>query len=157
MYPHPFALLIRLLLSLGGVAFAIGFPLVYGYKQSYSRYFEDDSLVFCSVLFLLAVGLFMHKNKKWTIPSGSLMLVASFDMFSMPIVHYSAAFVFFLFSSLAMLGDKRINGFGKVSFLLYPLLFWDLIFFELFQVLIICLFHIVYIIKTFFLMRRKNS
>ena len=157
MYPHPVALLLRLLLSLTGLGFAIGFPLIYGYKESYSRYFEDNALFFCATLFLLSLGLFMHRNKKWGIPAGSLMLVAAFDMYSMPFIHYLAAGIFFVFSSLAMLGDKRIGGFGKASFLLYPLLFWDLIFFEFCQVGIICLFHIIYIIKTFFLMAKKNS
>ena len=157
MYPHPAALLLRLLLSLCGIGFAVGFPIAYGLKESYSQYFEVDPVIFCCTLVLLSVGLFMHKNPRWLVPACSLMLVAAFDMFSMPIIHYTAAFIFFIFSSVAMYDDKRIGGFGRTSFALYPLLIFDLIYFEFVQVILLCLFHIFYIIKTFMLMVRKNS
>ena len=157
MYPHPTALLLRMILSLCGIGFALGFPFKYGYRESYSQYFETDPITFCLVLFMLSAGLFLHKNNKWIIPAVSLVLVAAFDMFSMPLIHYTAALIFFVFSSIAMYEDKRIGGFGKLSFICYPLLVCDLIWFESVQIILICLFHIFYIIKTFSLMMRKNS
>ena len=157
MYPHPIALLVRMLLSVTGIIFSIVFPLIYGYRESYSQYFTDNSILLTCTLISLAIGLFMHKNNKWLIPSFSLLFVAVFNMYDFPIMHYTFAFLFFLGSSYAMFNDKRIGGFGRLSFILYPLLIFDLIVFEFFQIFILSLFHIIYVIKTYNLIREKNS
>ena len=52
MYPHPAALLLRLLLSLCGIGFAVGFPIAYGLKESYSQYFAVDPVIFYQLVFL---------------------------------------------------------------------------------------------------------
>ncbi len=157
MYPHPVALLVRMILSFSGLIFSILFPIIYGYKQSYSQYYLDSPIFLTATLVALAIGLFMHKNTKWLIPSFTLLLVASFNMYEFPIIHYTAAFFFFLGSSYAMLNDKRISGFGRVSFALYTLFICDLIVFEFFQIVMLSCFHIVYAIKTYNLMKEKNS
>ena len=46
-----------------------------------------------------------------------------------------------------MWNDKRVSGFGKLSLSLYPIIFFSLMIFELVQVLIICTFHLIYIIR----------
>ncbi len=157
MYPHPAALLTRIILSSLGLVFSILLPIIYGYKPSYSQYVEDSYILFTSTLIILSVGLFLHKNRKWLIPSFSLILTAAFDMYGFPIIHYTAAFFFFTSASYAMLNDKRISGFGRVSFAFYTLFVFDLIIFEFIQILIISLFHIFYVIRTRNLMRERNS
>ena len=52
-------------------------------------------------------------------------------------------------STYAMWNDKRVDGFGKLSLMFYLLFFVDLLVFEMVQVLLICTFHLIYVIRMF--------
>jgi hypothetical protein len=137
----------RFLLILLGMVCMIGLPLMFGLKESYSRYYTDSPLLFTTVFNILAMGLLIHRNKEWTYPSIFLILLALFNMHDFSFIHYSSAVVFFFSSTYAMWNDKRVGGFGRISLCTYPLFFVDLLWFEMVQVLLICIFHLVYTIK----------
>lgn len=143
------SLWVRLILSFIGVIFAAAMPLLWGYKESYSRYYANNEVIFVGMLALLAGGLFLHKNKEWALPSQSLLTLAIFNMFDFPILHYSAAIIFFISATYAMWNDKRVSYFGRISLMFYPIFVFDLLWFELIQILVICVFHIINIIKMF--------
>lgn len=147
----------RFILTTVGILFMIGLPLVFGYKESYSRYYTECPLLYVAVFNVLAIGLFIHKNKEWTYPSLFLVTLALFNMHEFPFIHYSAAIGFFLTSTYAMWNDKRVSGFGRASTLAYPLLLFDLIWFESIQVLLVCIFHLVYTLKMMNLKKEKKK
>ena len=107
----------RFILSSLGILFMIGLPVVFGYKESYSRYYIDCPLLYVAVFNILAIGLFIHKNKEWTYPSLFLVTLALFNMHDFKFIHHSAAIGFFITSTYAMWNDKRVNGFGDYYFL----------------------------------------
>ena len=140
---------IRLILSLIGLFFALGMPIFCGYEESYSRYYEAYPYIFGITLLILSGGLFLHRNTEWKIPAQSLMIVALFNMYDFPVIHYSAAIVFFVGATYAMWNDKRVSYFGRISLFFYLLFVLDLIWFELVQIILICLFHIIYIFRMY--------
>ncbi len=144
----------RFILSSLGILFMIGLPVVFGYKESYSRYYIECSLLYIAVFNILAIGLFIHKNREWTYPSFFLVTLALFNMHEFPFIHYSAAVGFFITSTYAMWNDKRVSGFGRSSLFAYPLLLFDLIWFVGIQVSLVCSFHLVYILK---MMKHKKD
>lgn len=148
-------LIIRLILSTLGIIFIIGLPLIFGYKESYSRYYDDSPLIFTTVFSILAIGLFFHRNKEWTYSSIFLIILALFNMYDFPIVHYISAAAFFFTSTYAMWNDKRVKWFGRVSAISYIFFILNLFWFEMIQVLLICIFHLIYIIRMFNLKVQK--
>ena len=120
---------------------------MYGYKESYSRYYNDCPLLFTSVFNTLALGLMIHRNKEWVYPSVFLIILAMFNMHDFPIIHYAGAIAFFIGATYAMWNDKRIPLFGRISLVLYSLWVFDLIWFEMAQVFLICIFHLRYTLK----------
>ena len=137
----------RFLLILLGMVCMIGLPIIFGVKESYSRYYTDSPLLFTTIFNILAMGLLIHRNKEWTYPSIFLILLALFNMHDFPFIHYTSAVIFFFSSTYAMWNDKRVGGFGRASLCFYLLFFVDLLWFEMVQVLLICIFHLVYTIK----------
>jgi hypothetical protein len=154
--PSRFNLSTRLILVIMGIVSVIALPLVFGCKGSYSKYYEDIPVIFTTIFSILSVGLFIHSNGEWRLPAIFLILLSVFDMYRFPIVHYGAAIFFFCLSTYAMWNDKRVGGFGKFSLFLYPLFFIDLLIFELLQVLLICIFHLIYVGKMFNVKVEKN-
>tara|TARA_R110002153_G_scaffold64821_4_gene173725 strand:+ start:9760 stop:10251 length:492 start_codon:yes stop_codon:yes gene_type:complete len=151
----------KLIISIYGLLFAGGMPILYGIEMSYSRYYLHDALLLGISLALLSIGLWLHKNSKWTIPSLALLFVAMFDM-DYPSIHNVSAFIFFISSSWVIFLDDRFTRLGYYSLITYSLLlipqnglFW----FEMIQIVIISGYHGLYsyrMLKTK-LMREAND
>lgn len=137
----------RLVLSVSGVCSMFLFPMLFGRLDSYSSYYSYSPILFTSLFSILAIGLYIHSNIQWRYPAALLILLSIFNMYDYPIIHYTSAILFFISSTYSMWNDKRVGGFGKVSLLLYPMFFIDLLVFEMFQVAVMCTFHLLYIIK----------
>jgi hypothetical protein len=134
----------------------IALPIMFGYKESYSRYYTDCPLLFTSVFNVLAMGLLIHRNKEWTYPSIFLITLALFNMHDFAFIHYTSAIAFFFSSTYAMWNDKRVPWFGRASLIFYSLWFFDLMIFEMVEVILICIFHLVYTFKMFDLKTEKK-
>mgnify|MGYP001191167695 FL=1 len=147
--PSRFNLSTRLILVIMGIVSVIALPLVFGCEGSYSQYYKNIPVLFTIIFSTLSVGLFIHSNGEWRLPAIFLIILSVCDMYRFPVIHYGAAILFFTLSTYAMWNDKRVSGFGKISLVLYFLFFIDLLIFELVQVLIICIFHLIYVIKMF--------
>lgn len=152
--PSYFNLFTRLVLSVLGLFSIVLFPILFGVLDSYSSYYKFSPILFTSLFSTLAIGLFIHSNVEWKYPAIMLILLSIFNMYDHPLIHYSSAILFFISSTYSMWNDKRVNGFGKVSILLYPVFFMDLLIFEMFQIFLICMFHLMYIIR---IIRLKNT
>ena len=142
-------LITRFILTLIGLGAMSGLPLYFGWEQSYSRYYTHSPILFTVIFNTLAIGLLIHRNNEWKYPSFFLILLALFNMHDFPIIHYSSAVIFFITSTYAMWNDKRVSGFGRVSLFGYLLFFGGLMMFEVFQVFLVCLFHLLYTYKLF--------
>lgn len=145
--PSRFNLCTRLILVLIGIVSIILLPAILGWESSYSQYYQYIPVVFTTIFSILSIGLYIHSNNQWRVPSVALICLTVFDMFNFPLLHYSCAIFFFMFATFAMWNDKRVSGFGRVSLLLYPIIFFNLMAFEITQILIICGFQLLYIIK----------
>lgn len=152
--PSYFNLFIRLVLSVLGLFSIVLFPILFGVLDSYSSYYKFSPILFTSLFSTLAIGLFIHSNVEWKYPAIMLILLSVFNMYDHPLIHYSAAILFFISSTYSMWNDKRVSGFGKVSILLYPVFFMDLLIFEMFQIFLICMFHLMYILR---IIKIKNT
>lgn len=137
----------RLVLSVSGVCSMFLFPMLFGRLDSYSSYYSCSPILFTSLFSTLAIGLYIHSNIQWRYPAILLILLSIFNMHDYPIIHYASAILFFISSTYSMWNDKRVSGFGKASLCLYPIFFIDLLVFEMFQVVVMCAFHLLYIIK----------
>lgn len=151
----------RILISTYGVFFALIMPILYGIENSYSSYYLHDPLLLGTSLSLLGIGLWLHRNHKWTLPAIALVIVAIFDMRN-PEIHNTFAFIFFLSSSWVIFLDDRFKRLGWYSLLTYSLLvientgiFW----FEFVQIIMISCYHIAYAYKMLKtkLMREAND
>ena len=145
--PSYLTLCTRFILSLLGLITVFIYPLSFGWEGSYSRYYSFSPLLFTILFSSLAIGLLVHSNKEWRLPAIFLIILSVFNMYDYPILHYGSAIFFFTTSTYAMWNDKRVSGFGKLSLSLYPLIFFSLMIFELIEVLIICSFHLIYIVR----------
>ena len=145
--PSKLNLCTRLILVILGILSIILLPIIYGWEGSYSQYYQYIPLGFTTIFSTLSVGLYIHSNNEWKISAMALICLAIFDMYQFPIIHYGCAIFFFIFSTFAMWNDKRVGGFGKISLALYPTIFFNLMVFEIIEVLLICSFHLIYIIR----------
>ena len=66
--PSYFNLWTRLLLILLGTTCMIGLPIIFGLKESYSRYYTDSPLLFTTIFNILAMGLLFIEIKNGLIP-----------------------------------------------------------------------------------------
>ncbi len=155
--PTYLTLTTRFILSLMGLITIIVYPLNYGWEGSYSTYYSFSPLLFTSLFSTLALGLLIHSNKEWTLPAIFLIVLSFFNMFDYPILHYGSAILFFITSTYSMWNDKRVSNFGKISLLGYPLIILGLMVFEIFQITLLSLFHIIYILKLFILKLKKED
>ena len=147
--PSSLNLWARFSLVLLGVTWTIGLPIAFGFKESYSRYYFDSPFLFTTIFCVLAVGILTHRNKEWTYPSIFLILVTLLNMHDFPFTHHACAVVFFLSSTYSMWNDKRVGGFGGGSLCVYPLFVISAFWFEMIQILLICIFHLIYNIRLF--------
>ena len=145
--PSKLNLCTRLTLVILGILSIILLPIIYGWEGSYSQYYQYIPIGFTMIFSTLSVGLYVHSNNEWKISAMALICLSIFDMYRFPFLHYSCAIFFFIFATFAMWNDKGVSGFGKLSLSLYPLIFFSLMIFELVQVLIICTFHLIYVIR----------
>jgi len=146
--PSKFNLSTRLTLVILGILSIILLPIIYGWEESYSQYYQYNPLGFTMIFSILSVGLYVHSNNEWKISAMALICLSIFDMYEFSILHYSCAVFFFIFATFAMWNDKRVNGFGKLSLTLYPIIFFNLMVFEIIQVLLICSFHLLYVVRV---------
>ena len=146
--PNKFNLSTRLTLVILGILSIILLPIIYGWEESYSQYYQYSPLGFTIIFSILSVGLYVHTNNEWKISAMALICLAVFDMYRFPILHYSCAIFFFIFATFSMWNDKRVNGFGKLSLTLYPIIFFNLMVFEIIQVFLICSFHLLYVVRV---------
>ena len=86
-----------------------------------------------------------------------MVILALFNMHEFPFIHYSAAVGFFISSTYAMWNDKRVSGFGRASVSFYFLLLFDLIWFEMIQISLVCIFHLIYTVKMMKLKQEKKK
>ena len=147
--PSKFNLSTRLILVILGIVSIILLPIVFGWEESYSQYYKYMPVGFTAIFSTLSIGLYIHSNNEWKISAMALICLSIFDMYRFPVIHYSSAVFFFIFATYAMWNDKRVGGFGKLSLALYPLFFINLLIFEMVEVLLICFFHLIYIVKIF--------
>lgn len=153
--PSYLTLCTRFILSLLGLITVFIYPLSFGWEGSYSRYYSFSPLLFTILFSSLAIGLLVHSNKEWRLPAIFLIILSVFNMYDYPILHYGSAIFFFTTSTYAMWNDKRVSNFGKISLLGYPLIMFGLMTFEIFQIVILSLFHLLYILKLFILKLKK--
>jgi len=151
----------RLTISSYGLLFTFLMPFLYGIEDSYSMYHLHNPLLLKVSLAILGIGLWLHKNDRWTVPAIALVCVGIFDV-SYPMTHNISAFLFFLSSSYIIFTDERISRLGYYSLLIYPLLLipqQGLFWFEFFQTIIISIYHILYAIKILKLkiIRKSNG
>jgi|TARA_R110000787_G_C13369366_1_gene440731 hypothetical protein len=121
-------------------------PIIYGVKNSYSAYYNENPTLFVGFLCLLALGFFRSKGH-WIKAGYFLVLTAFFDTYRFEIIHYVVAINFFLICMYIMINDKRFSYLGKASLLLIPLAFQNMLIFEAFQVVLIIIFNILYTLK----------
>jgi len=145
----------RFVLTLLGLGAMFGLPAYFGWEESYSRYYTHSPLLFTLIFNILALGLMIHRNQEWKYPSLFLIVLALFNMHDFPFIHYSSAVLFFFTTTYAMWNDKRVAWFGRISLIGYILFFIDLMWFEMFQVFLMCIFHLLYTFKLFFLKINK--
>jgi hypothetical protein len=136
--------------SLFGTLLGLFLPLLLGLiagfnEKSFSRYyFTDAKIVFIIALTLISFS-FVTLNKKWIIPAISLLTLTYFNCTDFALIHNLSAFVFFTHSTYLMITDKRFSWLGKLILFLLPLLIFSIYYFELVSVLIITIFHMLYL------------
>lgn len=141
------ALVLRLILATGGIYATAALPAQYGPLDSYSAYYEMMLGNFSILFSILAIGLMIHADPKWQFTAGMLVILACFDKFEQPVMHYTAAALFFIGATVAMWNDDRVEYFGKLSLMFYPTIFLDMLIFEAIQIWFICTYHLIYVIK----------
>ena len=97
-------------------------------------------------LCLLSIGFF-RCGGHWIKASYFLTAVAFFDCYRFETIHFVMAANFFLICMYIMITDKRFSYLGKASLLLIPLAFQSMLIFEAFQVVLIIIFNLLYILK----------
>lgn len=98
------------------------------------------------LLCLLSLGFF-RSGGHWIKAGYFLVLTAFFDTYRFEVIHYVVAINFFLVCMYIMVTDKRFSYLGKASLLLIPLAFQNMLIFEAFQVVLILIFNLLYILK----------
>jgi hypothetical protein len=87
----------------------------------------------------------MTMGRKWILSGLSLLLLVYFNHLDYYYFHHIMAGIFFLNSAIVITIDKRFGLIGIVMFFLSPILFISFYYFELIQVLMISLFHLLYL------------
>ena len=136
--------------SLLGTLLGFFLPLILGAvagfdEQSFSRYyFTEAKLIFTTSLTIISFS-FIALNKKWIIPAISLLTLTYFNCTDFDWIHNISAFIFFANSVYLMITDKRYSWIGKLVVGSLPLLIFSIYYFELVSVLLITIFHMLYL------------
>ena len=136
--------------SLLGTLLGLFLPLFLGFiagfdQSSFSKYyFTNAKYIYLVSLTIISIS-FIALNKKWFIPSLSLMILTHFNCRDYEVIHNVSAFVFFVSSLMLIVNDKRYNYIGRYILTAIPLLFFSIYWFELVCVLLITIFHILYL------------
>ena len=144
----------RLGLCIYAIVYGIQWPLMHGVELSYSSYYAIAPTGFALTTLLVSLGLWLHRSKEWEMPAMALMVVAAFNCFTWPMIHNTAAMVFFISSTWIMMQDKRYGYWGRMSLMWYALLLitkdGGLFWFEVIQIQLIATYHmrrVVHLIK----------
>ena len=114
-------------------------------EESFSRYyFTDAKLVFILSLTIIAIS-FVTINRKWTVPSITLLLLTYFNCTDFALIHNLSAFVFFTHSIFLIYKDKRFKWISYCILGSLPILIFSIYYFELVSVLLISYFHFQYL------------
>jgi len=141
--------LLRVFSTIGNI---LGFllPILLGIfggfnEESFSRYyFTDAKLVFIVSLTIIAIS-FVTINRKWTVPSITLLLLTYFNCTDFALIHNLSAFIFFTHSIFLIYKDKRFKWISYCIFASIPILIFSIYYFELVSVLLISYFHFQYL------------
>ena len=142
--------LVRKYIQYFGIFLGLILPIILGMisgfeYESYSEYFFSDAK-YVFIVFLSFISMsFMTMGKKWVLSGISLLLLVYFNHLDYYYFHYLMAGIFFLNSAIVITIDKRFGLLGIVMFFLSPVLFISFYFFELIQVLMISLLHLLYL------------
>ena len=112
---------LRLILCCYAIVYGIGWPLIHGMELSYSSYYAIAPTGFALTTFLVSLGLWLHRSKEWEMPALALMVVAAFNCYTWPMIHNTAAMVFFIASTWIMMRDRRYGYWGRMSLMWYAL------------------------------------
>jgi len=114
-------------------------------EKSFSRYyFTDAKLVFIVSLTIIAIS-FVTINRKWIVPSISLLLITYFNCTDYALIHNLSALIFFVHSTFLIHTDKRFKWISYCILASLPLLIFSIYYFELVSVLLISYFHFQYL------------
>ena len=149
---------LRLALCVYALMYTVMLPLILGIENSYSDYHEIKPFVFPIITIAVSSGLWLHKKIEWKVAASFLIIVACFNHVNWPIIHNSAAIIFFIISTFIMIMDKRFSIFGILSAISYALLFinidQNLFLFEVVQIPLISMYHAS---RVIYLIRLKNK
>ncbi len=138
---------LRFIACIYAIVYVITLPSIYGVLPSYSSYYSLGQEWYALATSAVALGMWLHRDIKWSIPAYALVGVALFNYIDYYMIHHILAIIFFTSSTYIMYKDKRYGRFGDVSITWYILLalpggiFW----FEAIQALLITGFHISYV------------
>lgn len=136
---------IRLGLCCYAIIYGIALPVLFGQQLSYSSYHANAPEWFPIATFLVSLGLWLHRSREWELPGLALMVVAAFNCFTWPMIHNTAAMVFFISSTWIMIRDKRYGMWGRMSLMWYAVLLMTedagLFWFEVIQIQLIATYH----------------
>ena len=145
---------LRFALCVYALLYAVLLPLFLGIEDSYSDYHVVEPVLFPLATIGVSFGLWMHKEIQWKISAVLLIIIALFNVADWPVIHNTAAILFFINSTYIMVKDKRFKIFGILSIFAYPILLVNysfyLFLFELIQIPILASYHIyrvIYLIK----------
>ena len=148
---------LRFALCVYALLYAVLLPLFLGIEDSYSDYHVVEPVLFPLATIGVSFGLWMHKEIQWKISAVLLIIIALFNVADWPVIHNTAAILFFINSTYIMVKDKRFKIFGILSLLIYPLLLinsnYYLFLFEVFQIPILALYHFY---RVLYLMKLKK-
>ena len=137
-------------LTLLGTLLGLFLPLILGFiggfdQEAFSMYyFTDAKLFFVFSLTLISLS-FVSLNRKWFIPSLSLLVLTYFNCIDFYQIHVRSTYIFFISSFVLMYQDKRFGFIGKLMIFSLPFYFYSIYVFELVAVMFITIFHLLYL------------
>ncbi len=101
---------------------------------------------------------YLFSIRNWELPALCLLLLTAFSLATFPIVHNVIAIIFFLSVFYPLYKTKRF----KFVLWLYPLslligYFWGVFWAETWGIVLLCIYHLCFIIYKRLLFLRKNS
>ena len=137
-------------LTLLGTSLGLFLPLILGFIGGFDQkafsmyYFTDAKLFFVFSLTLISLS-FVSLNRKWFIPSLSLLVLTYFNCVDFYKIHVISTYIFFISSFVLMYQDKRFGFIGKLMVFSLPFYFYSIYVFELVAVMFITIFHLLYL------------